>query len=222
MALILVLFRHINLAHCTLTGKGVNNLCQALITNKLSLNSLTYLNLAGNCLKEEVTSLVNFLAQPNVVSILDLSSTEVPSELLFGALVRGCTTHLSHLNLARNPFCARKSKGDIPPTFKQFFATTLGLKYLNLSHGKLPLEALKALLLGLACNEATGDVELNISTNCLGAGGAAVMEHALPGVSCVSRLKAQCFFWIHHKSADCLTASITYSLRKVLRPREFF
>jgi hypothetical protein len=123
-----------------------------------------------------------------VVSILDLSSTEVPSELLFGALVRGCTTHLSHLNLARNPFCARKSKGDIPPTFKQFFATTLGLKYLNLSHGKLPLEALKALLLGLACNEATGDVELNISTNCLGAGGAAVMEHALPGVSCVSRL----------------------------------
>ena len=165
----------------------MNNLCQSLITNKLSLNSLTYLNLAGNCLKEEVTSLVNFLAQPNVVSILDLSSTEVPSELLFGALVRGCTTHLSHLNLARNPFCARKSKGDIPPTFKQFFATTLGLKYLNLSHGKLPLEALKALLLGLACNEATGDVELNISTNCLGAGGAAVMEHALPGVSCVSR-----------------------------------
>ena len=159
-----ILFRHINLAHCTLTGKGVNNLCQALITNKLSLNSLTYLNLSGNCLKEEVTSLVNFLAQPNVVSILDLSSTEVPSELLFGALVRGCTTHLSHLNLARNPFCARKSKGDIPPTFKQFFATTLGLKYLNLSHGKLPLEALKALLLGLACNEATGDVELNIST----------------------------------------------------------
>ena len=62
------------MAHCTLTGKGVNNLCQALITNKLSLNSLTYLNLSGNCLKEEVTSLINFLAQPNVVSILDLSS----------------------------------------------------------------------------------------------------------------------------------------------------
>jgi len=180
--------RHINLAHCTLSGKGVNNLCQAMITNKLSLNSLTYLNLAGNCLKEEVSSLVSFLAQPNVVSILDLSSTEIPSELLFSALVRGCTTHLSHLNLARNPFSARKSKGEIPSTFKQFFATTLGLKYLNLSHGKLPLEALKALLLGLACNEATGDVELNISTNCLGAGGAAVMEHALPGVSCVSRL----------------------------------
>ena len=51
MSFIFTLFRHINLAHCTLTGKGVNNLCQALITNKLSLNSLTYLNLAGNVIK---------------------------------------------------------------------------------------------------------------------------------------------------------------------------
>ena len=39
---------------------------------------------------------------------------------------------------------------------------TLGLKYLNLSHCKLPIDALKHLLLGLACNEATADVELNI------------------------------------------------------------
>jgi Ran GTPase-activating protein (RanGAP) involved in mRNA processing and transport len=55
--------RHLNLAHCVLTGKAVNNLTQGLITNKLSLNSLTYLNLAGNCLKEEVGNLVSFLAQ---------------------------------------------------------------------------------------------------------------------------------------------------------------
>lgn len=180
--------RHLNLAHTGLSGRGVNSVCGALITNKLSLNSLTYLNLAGNILKEEVSNLTSFLAQPNMVSILDLSSTEVPAELLFGALVRGCTQHLSHLNLARNPFTARKSKGDVPSSFKQFFATTLGLKYLNMSHGKLPLEALKSLLLGLACNQATSDVELNISANNLGAGGASVMENALPGVNCVSRL----------------------------------
>ena len=78
--------------------------------------------------------------------------------------------------------------GDIPATFKQFFATTLALKYLNLSHCKLPIDALKHLLLGLACNEATSDVELNISNNNLGAAGAAVMENALPGVKCVTRL----------------------------------
>lgn len=180
--------RHLNLAHCTLSGKATNTLAQALITNKLSLNSLTYLNLSGNSLREDVQILANFLAQPNVISILDLSSTDIPSEILFSALVRGCTLHLSHLNLARNPFSARKSKGDIPASFKQFFATSVCLKYLNMSQGKLPVEALKHLLLGLACNEGIKDVELNISNNNLGAGGATVMENALPGVKCVSRL----------------------------------
>merc|ERR1719189_575035 len=180
--------KHLNLAHCNLSGKGVNPLANALITNKLSLNSLTYLNLAGNILKDEVQALVDFLAQPNVVSILDLASTDVPAEILFSALVRGCTGHLTHLNLARYPFASKKSKGDVPPTFKQFFATTLCLQYLNMSHGRLPLEALKHLLLGLACNEATSDVELNISSNSLAGGGAGVIENCLPGIKCVTRL----------------------------------
>lgn len=194
--------------------------------------------------QDEVQCLVDFLAQPNVVSILDLSSTDIPSEVLFSALVRGCTQHLSHLNLARNPFLTKKSKGEfhkvlksidqslhqihdirflkvvnnvsvsksalksqkvslsigfyrikaaeenftfflfsgeIPATFKQFFAMTLGLKYLNLSHCKLPIDALKHLLLGLACNEVTSDVELNISNNNIGGAGAGVVENALPG-----------------------------------------
>ena len=185
--------RHLNLSHCSLSGKqAVNNLCQALVTNKLSLNSLTYLNLSGNTIREDVQQLTNFLAQPNMISILDLSSTEIPSELLFSALVRGCTLHLSHLNLSRNPFAAKKSKGEIPAAFKQFFATSLCLKYLNLSHcGKIPGDGLKHLLLGLACNENIKDVELNISNNNLGGsggGGATVLENALPGIKCVSRL----------------------------------
>ena len=123
-----------------------------------------------------------------MISILDLSNTEIPSELLFSALVRGCTQHLSHLNLSRIPFVAKKSKGDVPAAFKQFFATSLCLKYLNLSHSKLPGDALKHLLLGLACNENIKDVELNISNNNLGSAGAVVMENALPGIKCVSRL----------------------------------
>ena len=43
--------KHLNLAHCGLSGKGVNPMATALVTNKLSLNSLTYLNLAGNVIK---------------------------------------------------------------------------------------------------------------------------------------------------------------------------
>ena len=43
--------KHLNLAHCGLSGKGVNPMATAMVTNKLSLNSLTYLNLAGNVIK---------------------------------------------------------------------------------------------------------------------------------------------------------------------------
>jgi hypothetical protein len=49
------------------------------------------------------------------------------------------------------------------------------------------VSALKHLLLGLACNEATANVELNLSCNSLGASGATVLESCISGVKCVSR-----------------------------------
>jgi hypothetical protein len=61
---------------------------------------------------------------------------------LFGALLRGCTTHLAHLNVAKNNFCTKKGK-EVPPSFKQFFTSTLCLGYLNMSGCRMPLEALK-------------------------------------------------------------------------------
>lgn len=45
---------HLNLSHCGLTSKGVNQLAHALSLNKLMPNTLTYLNLSGNNLKEDV------------------------------------------------------------------------------------------------------------------------------------------------------------------------
>ena len=134
---------HLNLSHCSLTSKGLNSLCQSLITNRLNATSLTYLNLCGNQLKEDSQMLCSFLAQPNVLAILDLSNTDTPLELLFPALVRGSVTALTHLNLSRNPFSTSKKTKDVPITFKQFFATTLSLQYLNMSHCKIPPEALK-------------------------------------------------------------------------------
>lgn len=45
---------HLNLAKTGLTSKGVNTLIHALSVNKFMPNTLTYLNLADNCLKDEV------------------------------------------------------------------------------------------------------------------------------------------------------------------------
>lgn len=128
-------------------------------------STLSYLNLSGNNLKEEINvsncfrkvskrivfiilfflfsqNLCNFLAQPNALTHLDISSTDFVLESLFGALLRGCATNLAHLNVSRNYFNMKKNK-EVPPSFKQFFTSTLSLKYLNMSYCKLPLEALK-------------------------------------------------------------------------------
>ncbi|KAI9583698.1 hypothetical protein GQX74_005446 [Glossina fuscipes] len=108
------------LAHCGLTSKGVNQMSHSLSLNQSISNSLTYLDLSGNNLKDDITNLHNFLAQPNVLEYLDLSSTDITLENLFGALLRGCATHLSHLNVSHNSFSTKKGK-EIPPSFKQFF-----------------------------------------------------------------------------------------------------
>ncbi|XP_026273496.1 F-actin-uncapping protein LRRC16A isoform X3 [Frankliniella occidentalis] len=178
---------HLNLSSCGLTSKGINQLANALAVNKFMPNTLTYLNLSNNSLKEDVTSLCNFLAQPNVIKHLDISKTEVTLEAIFGALLRGCSTNLVHLNVSHNLFSTKKHK-EVPLSFKQFFTSTLMLKYLNMSYCKLPLEALKNLLLGLACNETTSDMELDMSCNNLGTQGAHVFESCIHGVRCIGSL----------------------------------
>ncbi|XP_054736455.1 F-actin-uncapping protein LRRC16A isoform X3 [Anastrepha obliqua] len=175
------------LAHCGLTSKGVNQMSHSLSLNQSISNSLTYLDLSGNSLKDDITNLHNFLAQPNVLEHLDLSSTDITLENLFGALLRGCATHLAHLNVSHNSFSTKKGK-EIPPSFKQFFTSTLSLKHLNIAGCKLPMEALKNLLLGLACNESTAGLYLDLSSNTLGAQGAHVLESCIHGVRVLQSL----------------------------------
>ncbi|XP_030374921.1 F-actin-uncapping protein LRRC16A isoform X2 [Scaptodrosophila lebanonensis] len=175
------------LAHCGLTSKGVNQMSHSLTLNQSIANSLTYLDLSGNSLKDDITNLHNFLAQPNVLEHLDLASTDILLENLFGALLRGCATHLVHLNVSHNSFSTKKGK-EIPPSFKQFFTSTLSLKHLNIAGCKLPMEALKNLLLGLACNESTAGLYLDLSSNTLGTQGAHVLESCIHGVRVLQSL----------------------------------
>lgn len=106
---------------------------------------------------------------------------------MFGALLRGCSTHLIHLNVSHNSFSTKKGK-EIPPSFKQFFTSSLSLKHLNIASCKLPLEALKNLLLGLACNESTAEFHLDLSGNALGSQGAHVLESCIHGVRVLQSL----------------------------------
>ncbi|XP_058167259.1 F-actin-uncapping protein LRRC16A [Anopheles ziemanni] len=180
-------FSKLALAHCGLSAKGVNQLAHSLSLNQNISSSLTYLDLSGNILKDDVNNLYNFLAQPNVIEHLDISRTDTTLESVFGALLRGCATHLLHLNVSHNNFGTKKGK-EIPPSFKQFFTSSLSLKHLNIASCKLPLEALKHLLLGLACNESTAGLYLDLSGNSLGSQGAHVLESCIHGVRVLASL----------------------------------
>ncbi|UYV80446.1 crml-1 [Cordylochernes scorpioides] len=180
---------HLNLSRTGLTSKGANTLAHALSLNRAMPSTLVHLSLSDNIFREDVTNLYNFLAQPNSLVHLDLSGTECALDTVFGALLRGCTQKLAYLNLSRNQFTNKKSKEVVvPPSFKAFFSSTVALKFLNMSHNKLPIDALKAMLLGLACNEIATEVALDLSNADLRSQGALVLESCLPGIRCLSSL----------------------------------
>ncbi|KAH9511072.1 CARMIL C-terminus [Dermatophagoides farinae] len=182
---------HLNLSHCGITSKGISELSESLYLNKSMFSTLTYLNLSDNYFKDDLSKLYNFLAQPNNIAHLDLSGTDCNLDSVFGALLHGCTNNLVHLNLSRNQFSGKKSSHKdliVPVSIKKFFSTAIFLRTLNLSHNRLPTEALKAILLGLACNESAADLRINLSSNEFKSNGAAVLELCLADIRCVSGL----------------------------------
>lgn len=95
------------------------------------------------------------------------------------------------MNLSRNQFSSKKSNHKdlvVPVSIKKFFSTAIVLRTLNLSHNRLPNEALKAILLGLACNESAADLRINLSSNEFKSNGAAILELSLTDIRCVSGL----------------------------------
>ncbi|XP_030892324.1 F-actin-uncapping protein LRRC16A [Leptonychotes weddellii] len=180
--------KHLNLSKTSLSPKGVNSLSQSLSANPLTATTLTHLDLSGNVLRgDDLSYMYSFLAQPNAIAHLDLSNTECSLDMVCAALLRGCLQYLSVLNLSRAVFSHRKGK-EVPPSFKQFFSSSLSLMQLNLSGTKLSPEPLKALLLGLACNHNLKGVSLDLSNCELRSGGAQVLEGCIAEIHNITSL----------------------------------
>nr|XP_020637245.1 F-actin-uncapping protein LRRC16A isoform X1 [Pogona vitticeps] len=178
----------LNLSKTSLSPKGVNSLSQSLSANQLLATTLTHLDLSGNVLRgDDLSFLYNFLAQPNALVHLDVSNTECALDMMCGALLHGCLQHLAILNVSRTVFSHRKGK-EVPPSFKQFFSSSLALMQINLSGTKLPPEPLKALLLGLACNQNLKEVFLDLSSCELRSGGAQVLEGCIAEIHNIASL----------------------------------
>ncbi|TDH03693.1 hypothetical protein EPR50_G00144660 [Perca flavescens] len=180
--------KHLNLSRTSMSPKGVNSLCQALCANPAVATSLTHLDLSGNSLRgDDMPNLHSFLSHLNCLETLDLSNSDCSLEQVCASLLRGSLKHLSVLNLSKSVFSHRKCK-EIPSSFKQFFSSALALSSVSLSGTRLPLEALKALLLGLGCNPNLSDVSLDLSCCELRSGGSQILEGCVAEIPNISSL----------------------------------
>nr|XP_005992841.2 PREDICTED: leucine-rich repeat-containing protein 16C [Latimeria chalumnae] len=182
--------QHLNLSKTSISTKGLNVLCQSLVGSDVFVRSLHHLDLSGNpgiLNGEDSNNLYGFLSRPNSLVYLDLSGTDCAVDALFGALFHGCCSKLAYLNVAKNVYSHKKMK-DVSLAIKSFFRNSTALKHIGLSGTKLPPEALRALLQGLACNTLITEVQLDISNCELKSEGAQVIQDHIFDVSAISSL----------------------------------
>ncbi|NXX40449.1 CARL2 protein, partial [Tricholaema leucomelas] len=184
--------RHLDLSGNpgTLAGEDSSNL-QSLLQH---CHSLSHLSLAGtDCPLDAVSTHAGRRSpQPPSQSCamllgVPLSVTHIPTLQLFGALLHGCHTSLVHLDLSRNIFSHRRVK-TISPAIKEFFRQACALRHISLSGTKLPADAVRALLQGLADNSHISDLCLDLSSCELRSAGAQVIQDLIPDASCISSL----------------------------------
>ncbi|XP_062245655.1 capping protein, Arp2/3 and myosin-I linker protein 2 isoform X1 [Platichthys flesus] len=182
--------KHLSLSRVSMTARGMGCLSQLLCSNQLFSASLTHLDLSANpstLVTEEATFLFKFLSRRNSLCHLDLSDTSCPLDTLFVSLSSGCCYKLMHLNLARNPFSHRKVRG-VTRSIEKFFSKSCELKYVNLSVTKLPPQALRLLLQGLATNTHLSGLELDLSSCELRSEGAQVIQEHIYEATAIESL----------------------------------
>ncbi|XP_044275779.1 capping protein, Arp2/3 and myosin-I linker protein 2 [Varanus komodoensis] len=184
--------RSLSLARTSLSQKGMVALLQSLVSNELFKTSLCHLDLSGNpgCLATEgaaATALFSFLSQPHALGHLDLSGTDCALDVLFDALAAGCCKSLVHLNLSKNVY-SRKKNRNVPLGVSTFFSKASALQYVSLAGTKLPSEALRACLQGLAYNTQLSDLHLDVSSCELRSAGAQVIQDLVADASSISDL----------------------------------
>ncbi|KAM6380717.1 capping protein, Arp2/3 and myosin-I linker protein 2 isoform 1-T1 [Pluvialis apricaria] len=180
----------LSLARTMLSAKGMSTLCKALTDNKAIGSSLRHLDLSGNpgsLAGDDISNLQSLLRQCHSLSHLILAGTDCPLDALFGALVHRCHASLVHLDLSKNVYSHKRVK-TISPDIKEFFSQACALRHVSLAGTKLPADAVRALLQGLADNSHVSDLRLDLSNCELRSAGAQVIQDLIPDASSISDL----------------------------------
>ncbi|XP_040471381.1 capping protein, Arp2/3 and myosin-I linker protein 2 [Falco naumanni] len=180
----------LSLARTMLTARGISTLCRALTDNKAIGSSLRHLDLSGNpgtLAGDDISNLQSLLRRCRSLCHLSLAGTDCPLDAIFGALVHGCHTSLVHLDLSKNVYSHKRVK-TISPDIKEFFGQACALSHVSLAGTKLPADAVRALLQGLADNSHISDLHLDLSNCELRSAGAQVIQDLIPDASSISDL----------------------------------
>ncbi|KAM3665251.1 LOW QUALITY PROTEIN: capping protein, Arp2/3 and myosin-I linker protein 2 [Ammospiza maritima maritima] len=180
----------LSLARTMLTAKGMSTLCKALTDNKATGFCLRHLDLSGNpgtLAGDDISNLQSLLQHCHSLSHLSLAGTDCPLDALFGALLHGSHSSLVHLDLSKNVFSHKRVK-TISPDMKEFFSQACSLRHVSLAGTKLPADAVRALLQGLADNSHISDLQLDLSSCELRSAGAQVIQDLIPDASSISHL----------------------------------
>ncbi|NWZ52258.1 CARL2 protein, partial [Haliaeetus albicilla] len=190
--------RHLDLSGNpgTLAGDDVSNL-QSLLRQ---CHSLSHLSLAStDCPLDAVStrtgapphSSSHTITHPFLGCVRGHSTSSTwltsPPWQLFGALVHGCHASLVHLDLSKNVYSHKRVK-TISPDIKEFFTQACALRHVSLAGTKLPADAVRALLQGLADNSHISDLHLDLSNCELRSAGAQVIQDLIPDASSISDL----------------------------------
>ncbi|XP_061450461.1 capping protein, Arp2/3 and myosin-I linker protein 2 isoform X2 [Rhineura floridana] len=208
-------FRSLNFARTSLTQKGMLSFCQSLVSNELFRASLCYLDLSGNpgsLATEDANGLFSFLCQPNALGHLDLSGTDCALDVLFGALAAGCCESLINLNLSKNVYSNKKNR-DVPLGISRFFSKASALQHVSLAGTKLPPEALRAMLQGLAYNTQLRGLHLDLSSCELKSESAQVIQDLISDASSISDLNLS----DNGFDSDMVTLVLAISRSKTIR-----
>ncbi|XP_052582915.1 capping protein, Arp2/3 and myosin-I linker protein 2 isoform X2 [Peromyscus californicus insignis] len=183
--------RRLSLAQTGLTPRGMRALGRALAANATFDSTLTHLDLSGNPgalgVSQDSGGLYAFLSRPNVLVFLNLAGTDSALGTLFAALSGGCCSSLTHLEASRNIFSRTKSRA-APAALQRFLSSARMLQHLGLAGCKLPPEALRALLDGLALNTQIRDLHLDLSACELRSAGAQVIQDLVCDAGALSSL----------------------------------
>ncbi|XP_027128545.1 capping protein, Arp2/3 and myosin-I linker protein 2 isoform X2 [Larimichthys crocea] len=215
--------KHLSLSRVSMTARGLGCLSQVLSSNQLFSTSLSHLDLSGNpgsLVTEEATFLFRFLSRTNSLSHLDLSDTNCPLDTLFVSLSAGCCYKLMHLNLARNPFSHRKVR-EVTRSIREFFSQSCELRYVGLSATKLPPQALRLLLQGLATNPRLFGLELDLSSCELRSAGAQVIQEHISEATAIRSLDISDNGFENDMVTLVLSAGRCHSLRHLALGRNF-